>query len=139
MTRISEAEYRRLGLPKTLRKASEKRRGKMNNWESSFASEVLEPMRLGKTTGFKDFPEIESWRFEAITLTLYDGSTDMRKARFTPDFMLIVPNSVPWLIEVKGRRTAAGVVRLKSAAQQYPCFRWGIAEGGPGAWRISWL
>ena len=135
MARISEAEFSRLKLSRA-NTVSEPtpRRGVMNGWESSFCREVLEPERLlGKLDGY---------RFEAITVTLYDGSTDVRKSRYTPDFMAWGEKdrrSFMRVFEVKGHRTRASIEKLKSAAQQYPMVDWCLVTGGPCNWEYEWL
>ena len=61
--------------------------------------------------------QIDSWRYEAITLTLADG------CRYTPDFLVIEGGQMS-LIEVKGFMREAARLRLKVAVEMYPLFRW---------------
>lgn len=136
MTRISEAEYLRLprvaGLePKAKKPPGARRRGVMNSWEKDFSANVLTPMRLKG--------EIDGWHFEEMRLALYLGSEDVRPSQFTVDFLVTVPNGMPWCIDTKGYRHRDGITKIKSAADKFRCFRWALAEGGPGKWRLSWL
>jgi hypothetical protein len=61
--------------------------------------------------------QIDSWRHEAVTLTLANG------VRYTPDF-LVVERGRMTLIEVKGFMREAARVRLRVAVEQYPHFGW---------------
>lgn len=115
--------------------APTKRRGVLGKWEASF-----------RDTWLAVHPEVQAgaWvRFEPITLTLYDGSSDVRKARYTPDFMVAVTrpdNAIRlYAFEVKGQRRQAGIVRLKCAAAQYPFITFALATGGPGRWDVAYL
>jgi hypothetical protein len=112
------------------------RRGRMSKWERSFHDEVLEPWRRER--------RIECVRFEGLTLTLYDGSTDVRKSRYTPDFVTWHETAFRgrWAVEVyevKGRRRRETMEKLKNAAQQYPWIRFHLCTGGPGRWEIAVL
>ncbi len=123
--RVSEAELARLGKPKDTKAKAEPRRGRMNGWEKSFRDEYLEPWRLAG--------EIDNYRFEAVTLTLYDGSTDVRKSRVTLDFLAWKGKQM-FLYEVKGQRRRSSIEKLKNAAQQYPMIGFFLCTGGPGRW-----
>lgn len=132
MSRMSAADLLKLprgaeALGLVTAPTQEPRRGVMGKWEAAFLREVLEPAR---------FPWI---RFEPITLTLYDGSSDVRKARYTPDFLAIGLDGFIQAFEVKGQRRQAGIVRIKAAAQQYPWIHFRLATGGPGRWVVQKL
>ena len=61
---------------------------------------------------------ILDWRYEAVTLRLADG------VRFTPDFLVRLPNNRMRLVEVKGFMREAARVRLRVAVEMYPDFTW---------------
>jgi hypothetical protein len=111
------------------------RRGVKNGWEASFEREYLDthPTTAG------------CWRrFDALSLTLYDGSADVRGARYTPDFIVAIPKpeTQSWQLiafEVKGHRRQAGIVRIKAAAACYPWISFCLVTGGPSNWSTAWL
>ena len=62
--------------------------------------------------------QIESWRYEAITLRIGLG------ARYSPDFLVVTNDGRMRLVEVKGHMKEAARVRLRVAVEMYPCFTW---------------
>lgn len=62
--------------------------------------------------------QIESWRYEAITLRLADG------CRYTPDFWVVLNDGKVRLTEIKGHMREAARVRLRVAVEMYPQFAW---------------
>jgi hypothetical protein len=131
VTRISEADLKRFGPGRKGRPKAAPRRGRENKWERAFREQVLEPERLAGLW--------EGYRFEPVTLTLYDGSTDVRKSRVTLDFFAWSWNDRPCFFEVKGHRRRGSIEKLKNAAQQYPMFNFCLVTGGPGKWEYQWL
>jgi hypothetical protein len=101
------------------------RRGRMNKLEQAFEREVLEPEQ-------RVFGSIESWQFEGIKLRLADG------AYYCPDFFCTTAHGQQCRIyEVKGHRYAAGIVRLKVAADRFKCFAFYLARKVKGEWIIE--
>lgn len=62
--------------------------------------------------------QIESWRYEAITLRIGLG------ARYSPDFLVVTNDGRMRLVEVKGHMKEAARVRLRVAVEMYPQFAW---------------
>lgn len=62
--------------------------------------------------------QIESWRYEAITLRIGLG------ARYSPDFLVVTNDGRMRLVEVKGHMKEAARVRLRVAVEMYPQFSW---------------
>lgn len=62
--------------------------------------------------------QIESWRYEAITLRIGLG------ARYSPDFLVVMNDGRMRLVEVKGHMKEAARVRLRVAVEMYPQFAW---------------
>lgn len=62
--------------------------------------------------------QIESWRYEAITLRIGLG------ARYSPDFLVVMNDGRMKLVEVKGHMKEAARVRLRVAVEMYPQFAW---------------
>ena len=58
--------------------------------------------------------EILSWHFEAYTLKLADN------CRYTPDFMVLLPDGTMQFHEVKGFWMDDAKVKIKVAARQFP-------------------
>jgi hypothetical protein len=75
---------------------------------------------------------IVDWQFEAIRLKVGDGKVD---AWYTPDFFVTGQDAFT-IIEVKGHRERAGVVRFKAAMRQYPYFQWQMVQKVKGVWQV---
>lgn len=76
--------------------------------------------------------EIVSYEFEALTFRLAD------RVRYTPDFMVVLPDKIIELHEVKGGWIWEDArVKLKVAAASFPTFRFKLAQYKKGAWNIS--
>lgn len=94
-----------------------------NKWELAFAIEKLEPMKMAQ--------EIVDYHFEGMSLKIGHG------ARYTPDYYVVDKDGQLVFYEVKGRRTEAGIQRLKSAAYIHKHFRFIMAYGGSGCWEYQ--
>ncbi len=86
-------------------------RGKMNRTETKYANE-LEARRLAG--------EVANWWFEPMSLRLSDPDTG-QPARVTIDFMVLMPDGLTYLDDVKGTGPddPASLVRMKWAADRY--------------------
>lgn len=118
-----------LGMSEVLKPT--KRRGVPNKWEQSFRDEA--------PTSVLGFAKTDRWRYEAVTFRIG------KDRRYTPDWCVTWEHDATMtaFIEVKGSRQAKNardsITRLRVAAEQWPMFKWGLAEGGPGRWTIEWL
>lgn len=95
--------------------------GRMNGLETRYA-ELLELAQRIKPA------EVASFRFEALKLRLAD------KTFFSPDFVVIRPDGLIELHEVKGHWEDDARVKVKVAAEMYPEFQfvgitWSRAQG----------
>ena len=79
--------------------------GQMNNTELAYRGELA----LRKQRG-----EVEEFWFEGITLRLAADT------RYTPDFLVLLPNGELELHEVKGFWTDDAWVKTKIAAERFP-------------------
>jgi hypothetical protein len=77
----------------------------MNKLESRMACELLEKNRSG---------EVEWFAFEGITLKLAD------RTRYTPDFLVMLPDGQLECWEVKGHWEDDARVKIKVAASLFP-------------------
>ena len=90
--------------------------GQMNKTESAYA-EYLERLKLGG--------HICDWKYEAVKLRLAD------KTFYTPDFLVVMPDGLIELREVKGFLEDDARVKIKVAAEQFP-FRFIAVKKGCG-------
>ena len=84
------------------------RPSRMNKGEARYAQH-LELLRLAG--------EIVRWDFEDVTLRLAD------KTRYTPDFMVLLPNREVEFHEFKGFWRDDARVKIKVAAERFAMFR----------------
>lgn len=61
--------------------------------------------------------EIKSWKYEAFSLNL-------NGAMYKPDFYVILSDLTIQIVEVKGMRREAGMMRFNLAKKQFPEFHW---------------
>jgi hypothetical protein len=126
---LTRAQARRLGIPwpSEARGRPAHVRSVMNATESRFA-EGLEARRLAG--------EIRAWSFEAETLALGPGVV------YVPDFRVDCLDGSTEFYEIKGgwaRRdaSAAGIVKVKWAAQRHPESRFYLCRWRRGNWVIK--
>lgn len=93
--------------------------GEMNKTERAYA-EYLERLKLGG--------QICDWKYEAVKLRLAD------KTFYTPDFMVVMPDGVIELREVKGHWEDDARVKIKVAAEQFPFRFIAVRKGRGGSW-----
>lgn len=120
-----EAAEKQIGAASN-RSAVKARRGVPNKWEAAFAREVLEPMRISG--------QIHGYRFEAMKLQAGFGSW------YTGDWAVsvMVPGIFDTIYEVKGLRRAAGIVKIKAAAQINDGYKFILVTGkAGGGWEYS--
>jgi hypothetical protein len=96
-----------------------KRRGVPNKTESL----RLRELEVQKVAG-----EVLDFGFERLKLRLADG------AWFTPDIDVVYPDRHVEIEEVKGHWREAAMVRIKVAAEQFPCFKFTALRRVKGAW-----
>lgn len=75
--------------------------------------------------------EVAAWRYEAIKLRLADG------AWYTPDFMVEFPDGRLECHETKGFMREAARVRLRVAAEQFPCFRFLVVRAAGKGFEVE--
>lgn len=80
--------------------------GEMNKTEARYAKQLEHKRRRG---------EILNWWFEGITFRLADDNS-----RYTPDFLVLMPDGALECHEIKGHWEIAALVRIKVAADRYP-------------------
>ena len=79
--------------------------GVMNKTEAAYAAHLDQRKQAG---------EILTYHFEAYTLKLADN------CRYTPDFMVLLPDGTMQFHEVKGYWMDDAKVKIKVAARQFP-------------------
>lgn len=72
--------------------------------------------------------EVVTWRYEALTLRLASG------IRYTPDFVVELPDGGIELHEVKGWWREDAKIKFREAAAQWPCFEWVVVGRERGQW-----
>ena len=104
-------------------KAGRRRRlaGTMNRLEARYA-ELLDARQAAG--------EVAEWHFEALTLKL------ARDTRYTPDFMVVLPDGTVELHEVKGFMREDAHVKLKVCALAFP-FTVRVAYYAAKSWQIT--
>ena len=85
-------------------------KGEMNSLERAYSVEL----DLRKASG-----EIAEWFFDSFTLTIANPPT-AKVARYTPDFAVYLADMTLEFFECKGFMEGDALIKLKSAAAQYP-------------------
>lgn len=88
--------------------------------------------RMNKTeSAYADALSLQgiSWKFEAMKLRLADNTF------YTPDFMIVGDHIE--LHEVKGFWEDDARVKIKVAAEQYPCFKFVAVQFKKKAWTVE--
>lgn len=86
---------------------------RMNKTELAYSQLLNQRVAVG---------EIINWRFQEITLRLGDD------LRYTPDFLVRMPNRELHLHEVKGFMRDDARVKLYAAAAQWPIFKFWLCK-----------
>lgn len=94
------------------------RKPRMNRTELAYAQNLELKKRAGK---------IIDWRFNSIRFRLGQG------AYYKPDF-LVVKEDCFEIHETKGFMREAANVRIKTAADLYPWFKWVLVRVTPAGW-----
>jgi hypothetical protein len=81
---------------------------------------------------WKESGQIQIWRYEPIVLRLGPGLT------YRPDFWVVWKDGSVGFVEVKGWMRDDARVKLLTAAEQYPEFRFLLATK-PGGKRGQWV
>lgn len=118
--RISKADARELGIEIDWSKATEPVKPKArepNKWEAEYGERLV---------GMA-WPERIGIFYEAIKLPLADRTT------YTPDWVVVTRDGIEFH-EVKGFPRAAGMVKLKIAAEMYPWAKFVLATKKNGRW-----
>jgi len=105
----------------TLSKGLVRTRGKMNKSEARYAATLDLMIAAG---------EVVWYRFEPFSLRL-TSCDDGQPARYTPDFVVLMPDGSTFIDDVKtskGFDDPASLVRIKVAADQYPLWRFRIVR-----------
>jgi hypothetical protein len=72
--------------------------------------------------------QIRSWSYESVSFRLGEG------AKFTPDFLVVLPDDVLQVRELKGHMREAARVRWLVAKERYPMFQWIMVRREHGQW-----
>lgn len=94
------------------------KKSSMNKTELAYSQNL----ELKKRAGY-----IIDWRFNAIRFRLGSG------AYYKPDFLVVKVDCFE-LHETKGFMREAANVRIKTAAELYPWFRWIVVRATPAGW-----
>ena len=96
------------------------KRGEMNKTEAAYAQELEQSKLAGKI--------LDYW-FEPMSLRL-SHPPQGQPARYTPDFMVLCPDGLTVIQDVKGTGLDdyAAIVRLKCAAEQYPLWEFQLVK-----------
>lgn len=121
-----DAAQRRMGAKAPVFRAKAVRRtfhkaGEMNKTEAAYAAYL----EMQKKTGL-----IADYRFEAVKLRLAD------KTFYTPDFVVLAPDGVLEMHEVKGFWEEDARVKIKVAAAQFP-FKFVAVKKAKNHWDIE--
>jgi hypothetical protein len=123
MAKMTAAEFRRKASKSThrytnLSKGRIAKRGVRNKTEARYETTVL----------FPD-PEIADYWFEPFSIQLSHPETG-RAASYTPDFMVLYKDGRTEFVDVKGsgKDDTAAIVRIKTAAELFPLWRWKLAK-----------
>lgn len=90
-----------------------------NKWEQLYSLELEALKRAG---------DVLQYEYEGLTFRLADG------AKYKPDFVVWLPNSTLRLVELKGHRREAAIVRFKVAKEKYPHCGWWMLRREGGGW-----
>ena len=96
--------------------------GPMNKYEFRYA----EHLELRRIVG-----EIQAWWFEGIKLRLAKATS------YTPDFLVQLANGSLEMHEVKGFWEDDARVKIKVAAEMFPCFRFLAVTWERSEWRYE--
>lgn len=114
----------------TLSKGLVRTRGKMNKGEAKYAATLDVLIAAG---------EVVWYRFEPFSLRL-TSCDDGQPARYTPDFIVLLPDGSTYIDDVKtskGFDDPASLVRLKVAADQYPLWRFRIVRPSGSGFEVQ--
>ena len=124
MMRISRAQARLFGIDSPKPKRAKSPDG-MNQTERLFAAVLDQAVRQER---------VMRWWREPLTFRLA-GNT-----RYTPDFLVVPRIWTDWrlsIVEVKGWMRDDAAVKIKVAADMYPCFTWWLAyRAKGGGWDV---
>ena len=97
-------------------------KGIKNKLETRFVNEIL----AGKT-----------YYYESMRFKVGGGGTGFAEAWYTPDVMYVADDNRIHVVEIKGHRERASMVRFKAAALLYPFFVWQLAQIVDKEWVIT--
>ena len=100
-----------------------------SKWEALFATELDYLKAAG---------EILAWEYEPWSMKLTEarvvGSKTRPGVRFTPDFVVVLPDRRLRVVEVKGYQRNSSINRFKMAADRWPWFEWVMVTRKSGRW-----
>lgn len=73
---------------------------------------------------------IKDWAYEEVKVRVGE-----KRCWYTPDFVVVTADETLEFHEVKGHWRDDARVKIKSAAKQYPIFRWIAVQRKGGAWQ----
>jgi hypothetical protein len=102
--------------------------------EAIYAAELDAQLRAGEIDAW----DYECWTFrltDSLEVTKEDGTTKtIPGMRYTPDFVLILPNRRIRIIEVKGYPRDDAIAKYKMAVDKWPCFEWQMVRRKGSGW-----
>lgn len=111
-------------LPPARGRAVRRTSGEMNKTEALYASHLDKLQAAG---------DIAAWWFEVVTFRIAPD------CRYTPDFLVMMPDGIIEVHEVKGFWEDDALVKIKVAAQMFP-FRFvaihSVAKKDGGGWKV---
>ena len=110
---------------KSLQALGRLKTGQMNKTEATYGAYLNQQMMMGLVAWYK---------FEGVKLRLADNTF------YTPDFVVMLPNGILQMREVKGFWTDDARVKIKVAASLYP-FEFiavkAVAKKNGGGWSVE--
>ncbi|WP_455387587.1 DUF1064 domain-containing protein [Petrachloros mirabilis] len=102
-----------------------------SKWEAQYAAELDFQLRAGEILQW----EYEPWSMKLTEPRIVNGKTQPG-VRYTPDFVLWLPDKRIRCVEVKGYEREAAIARYKMAVEKYPLFEWEMVEKKQGGWTV---
>lgn len=97
--------------------------------EALYAAELDARLRAGEILAW----EYEPWSMKLTEARVINGKT-RPGVRYTPDFVVVLPDSRIRIVEVKGFQREAAIARFKVAAEKWPCFEWKMVRRKWSGW-----
>lgn len=97
--------------------------------ESLYAAELDHQLRAGELLDW----QYEPWSMKLTEPRVVNGKT-RPGVRYSPDFVVVLPDHRLRIVEVKGYQRNASINRFKMAADRWPWFEWVMVTRNGGHW-----